>query len=253
MLENLLINSPPVIHGSIGDPGPGPQTLIGGDETAGFYGKMPSAGFINGNLLASEIGLTAGSSANPNVDWLKFASNGKVLYYPIRTFRTSVSWNDIYAVGAVYGDDTNGRYPPAGIPTRKQDATVVINGYLFRVRLISIGPDGVDYSSSITTSSNDSPKPIPETSEWGRLMPNVCSVVTPGMWGKKWASYTPAELGISSGAVCPINSYGANTFYVGAYASNVKYPLLWILQSGKTTKYSNGMWRPILELVGKVE
>ncbi len=41
--------------------GPGPQELIAGDMTAGFFGEVPSSGFITGAELSNAIGLTAGT------------------------------------------------------------------------------------------------------------------------------------------------------------------------------------------------
>lgn len=82
--------------------GPGPQSLSGGDMEAGFFGELPSSELIDGNTLVVMMGLTPGVSdpsiawIDPYADWLKFAYQGKVIFYPKKTFRTSWSGNNIF-------------------------------------------------------------------------------------------------------------------------------------------------------------
>ena len=92
---------------------------LAGDENHGFYGEVPTSQFISGNALATAIGLTEGTSINSTQPWLKFALNGKTLYVAKKHFRHSMSWNDINAVGAVYGTKT-----------------VAIGGKTYKVRLL---------------------------------------------------------------------------------------------------------------------
>ncbi len=60
--------------------GPGPQTLIAGDMTAGFFGEVPVSELITGDDLATTIGLTTGISQHSNEPWLKFALDGNIIY-----------------------------------------------------------------------------------------------------------------------------------------------------------------------------
>lgn len=82
---------------------PGVQIPVGGNSKYGFYGEVAAVDFITGEALCNAIGLTAGILQNSDVNWLKFAKNGSQLLLPMKTFRHTVSWNDINAVGAVWG------------------------------------------------------------------------------------------------------------------------------------------------------
>lgn len=84
--------------------GPGPTSLIGGDLDAGYYGTVSSSEFITGDDLASMLGLTAGTSQYSDTDWLKFSSDGKTIFSPMKPIRHTISWDDINKVNAVYGD-----------------------------------------------------------------------------------------------------------------------------------------------------
>lgn len=111
-------------EGSIDDFGnhPGPKTLLKGTKENGFYGFVQTSemGMINdttdynGNNLALEIGLSAGSSFNSDITLMKFSRNGKVLYVPLTGYRHSIPWDSIYEAGAVYGTGDEGFLPPEG-------------------------------------------------------------------------------------------------------------------------------------------
>ena len=187
--------APPMGHGS--------ETLVAGDSTWGFYGEVASTDFITGDALASAIGLSAGTSQHNTSDWLKFASNGQVILVPKLTFRHSVSWEQIYQAGAVYGDDTNGSNPSGA--ARLQDAVVTVDGFDYRVRLLRgagadptvQGADGLWYGYDIDLSHG---------SEWNRLLypihsgvhtdannPTTHSDPNATPFGS-WASYSDADL-----------------------------------------------------------
>ncbi len=105
--------------------GPGPQELIAGDMTAGFFGEVPTSELITGNDLATQIGLTAGTAQYSTEPWLKFALDGNIIYIAKKPYRHSVSWNDINAVNAVYGD--------ASAPE------IVIGGFSMKASLLTGG------------------------------------------------------------------------------------------------------------------
>lgn len=83
--------------------GPGPQTLIGGDSRAGYYGTISAADFITGDDLARAIGLTAGTAQNSDVDWMKFAYQGETYFIPKKSHRYNISWSHINAANAIDG------------------------------------------------------------------------------------------------------------------------------------------------------
>lgn len=81
----------------------GNKTVIAGDSNYGFYGEVSAEDFISGDDLASLIGLTAGISQNSDAGWLKVIDGSKMLLIAKKTFRHTISWNDINAVNAVFG------------------------------------------------------------------------------------------------------------------------------------------------------
>lgn len=83
---------------------PGPQTLSGGDESGGYFGEVSAIDFISGEDLCSAIGLTAGTLQESDAGWLKYYNNNDIIYVAKRAFRYDISWNDLNAVGAIFGD-----------------------------------------------------------------------------------------------------------------------------------------------------
>lgn len=84
-----------IVHGS--------NTIVAGDSNYGFYGEVSGEDFISGDELANVIGLTAGTSQNSDAGWLKVVDGNKMLLIAKKTFRHTISWNDINAVDAVFG------------------------------------------------------------------------------------------------------------------------------------------------------
>ena len=121
-LSRLAPSSPP----SDFTEAPGGKVLLAGDSSAGFYGFVQPSEFgeitnnpvesqtFNGDNLALALGLSEGTSQYSDVAWMKFSFGGKILFAPVKTLRYGVSWNAIYNVGAVYGDNGVGTVPPNG-------------------------------------------------------------------------------------------------------------------------------------------
>jgi len=93
---------------------PGSKYLWAGDKQAGFFGVVPSAGFIDGLALATALGITSGTAMESDSSWLKYIYKGRIRFTPLRPLRHSITWDAIYNAGAVYGDGTIGTLPPAG-------------------------------------------------------------------------------------------------------------------------------------------
>ena len=83
---------------------PGNSELIAGDNIQGFFGEVSETDLISGDDLAAYLGFTAGYSLNEGSGWVKSMLDGRLLYTAKKTFRRSVSWNDINAVNAIYGE-----------------------------------------------------------------------------------------------------------------------------------------------------
>lgn len=213
--------------------GPGPQELIAGNPGAGFYGEVPVSELITGNLLAAEIGLTAGSAINSNMPWLKFALDGKTLYVARAFYRSSVSWSSINACGAVYGE-----------------TTITIQGDTYKVRLLKGAA-----SDPISGGANSHDPEQSWGSEWNRLfyplIPNPSQKPLSGISGEgivfgEWASYSESIL-----------TYG-NVNRTWCQETNETNTSHRVTRGGTVTYYSpstltsNGVsygWRPVLELV----
>lgn len=81
----------------------GSNTIVAGDSSYGFYGEVSSEDLISGNDLASLIGLTAGTAQNSDAGWLKVVDKNKMLLIAKKTFRHTISWDNINAVNGVFG------------------------------------------------------------------------------------------------------------------------------------------------------
>jgi len=175
--------------------GPGSQELIAGNMTAGFFGEVPTSELITGDDLATQIGLTAGTSQFSNEPWLKFALDDNIIYVAKKPYRHTVSWQHIYQAGAVYGTNDNGSNSSGG--NRLQDANISVDGFSLDVTLLRganadpTGTDSVGYDLAYT-----------HTSEWNRLMYSIHSGVhtatsnpsSPSVPYAQWASYSDSDL-----------------------------------------------------------
>lgn len=211
------------------DTGPGSLFLLAGDEEAGFYGEVASDDFIDGETLASEIGLSDGVSVNRSTPWLKFSYMGKTLFIPKLNIRQNISWRSIYDRGALYGTDDTGVFPTS--EPRTQDAMVTIDGYNYRVRLI-MGQDA-DPARSIGR-------------EWSSLFyPIHITDITVQQWG---INFNNSDIGIE-GRILLQERLAVSTNYVrgidGTKGINSTANLTNINHgSGYLTR-----WRPVLELI----
>lgn len=82
---------------------PGSEVLIAGDSVQGFFGEVSAIDLISGDALCAYLGLTAGISQNSEAGWLKSILDGRYLFTAKKTFRHTISWNDINAVEAIFG------------------------------------------------------------------------------------------------------------------------------------------------------
>lgn len=213
---------------------PGPTTLRGGNLQAGFYGECPTSELITGDKLASMIGLTAGQSINSNEPWLKFSYMDKIEFVAKKPFRYELSWDNINAVNAVFGN-----------------RTVEIKGKTYKVRLMKGKTEGKQNDSRAYQGD------INKGSEWNKLMLPIHKNA-PSSWAypknvnsptANWnVGYTDADLvtHYSNGSRSWCQEYGESTSR-RLYRSNggVSY-------SGSGPSSNAGTvrgWRPVLELV----
>lgn len=211
--------------------GPGPETLIAGDEQAGFFGEVTSNELIDGERLALEIGLSAGVPYHTDEPWLKFAYQGKILYVAKKPFRYGLSFDSISQLGADYGD-----------------VTVTVGNYLFKVRLLT----GADSDpTSIARSTYD---PVgTHNSEWNQLMYRINETEIASDPRPKWATYTDQDLFLGQ----VYHEGGSGTLN---YVSNRHTEWGCVLRGGGEITFFDAThvdnadvhhgWRPVLELIG---
>lgn len=200
--------------------GPGPQRPIAveDDYSAGFFGEVQHTEFIDGPTLARAIGLEVGTPINNDSAWLKYYLRDRILFVAKRPLRRALSWSQINEVGAVYGGP--------------DDATVTINNYNFKVRLL--------------TGGNADPASGPG-GEWDDLIYPVW-VNDPN--GRYWASYTGAELGFvaSRGQIswCQETDVSGPKYRLSRGGINTPVNISGI----DATRINTGDgWRPVLELI----
>lgn len=210
--------------------GPGPFEFIGGDLSAGFYGEIMPEDFINGEELATAVGLNKGIPINNDYPWLKFSLDGRTVFTPLRPIRHSLSWNDLFYSRIVY--NTNG--------TKE----IQINGNLYRVTLFS-GSLSDPYSGS--TSWNTTPEYV-IGSEWHRLMYKVSRS---NEVGEPWYEYSDSELEVNT-STDGRHAWGQETNLSGTdhrIRLGSSSGIHRISSENKDSRSSDHGWRPVLRLL----
>lgn len=123
--------------------GAGPQTLLQGDSTIGYFGTITCGEFIYPSALAATVNVTTTTfpqltMSRPNPLWYKYVRNNKILFIPEGPIAGGVSWNLLYQNGLVYGMDNGGETATAFPQTTlvPQNAKVKIGSDWYRVRLM---------------------------------------------------------------------------------------------------------------------
>lgn len=215
---------------------PGPNRLIGGSLQAGFYGEVPTSEFITGDELARIIGLKAGVSQNSNEPWLKFSYMGKVEFVAKKPFRHSISWNNINAVNAVFGN-----------------RIIEISGSKYKIRLMKGKTEGKQNDSSSYGGA------INRESEWNKLMLPLHQKA-PSNWSYKDNVNSPTEnwnVGYTDNDLLTTRSAGDGSYsWCQEYGESTIYRMI---RGSYGVSYANSNvpeydaksqgWRPVLELV----
>lgn len=205
-------------------------TKESGIEGVLFLGEIPTSELITGTALAAAIGLTAGTSINPDEGWLKWEIDGSTVLYSKKPYRHSVTWNHLSAANAVNG----GR-------------TITINGNVYTVSLpMGLNPKFTKnwIGGNDTEDTHDS--------EWNRLMyPIVINELKASQKGPNQANYPESELGVGQGTAgitwCREVSPGYSTRRIMRGSAGGVARMYHALASEVWSPYG---WRPRLQLVG---
>lgn len=126
--------------------GPGPDKLVAGDISQGFYGILRATEFMTGPELRQRSGhtLPAANDGSLNQRWAKVALNGKTLFVPLGNLFGDASWRSLYRQGLVYGVDSDGPSRAVEVAGRgvNQLRLVEKNGHRYKIRLLKGLPEG---------------------------------------------------------------------------------------------------------------
>ncbi|ANZ48456.1 putative virion structural protein [Erwinia phage vB_EamM_Caitlin] len=241
--------------------GPGPNLLMHGNESYGFFGTVASADFINNNTLLSVAKNLSGipqGSVYPT--WYKYIRNGKVLFVPNVTLGDT-TWQSLYNAGFVYGANNNG---PSGAGSVNQLTTFELNGDLFLVRATKAFPEGVAWDGTLGSYDLDAmPEMVGKFSEYEDLLFPMSSItplrqrmVTVG--DENFNSLLPPLYNNSArntlGVCCQdyANSLllqrgaGYNSYNQSQHNRNT------VRACNRKTKTDTCVWWPVVEYIGRV-
>jgi hypothetical protein len=222
----LGINTPVLTQVSTG---PGPQAILRGDWERGFFGEVTPAEFVDHSEIVLLCGLSSvGANISGSIPWIKCARKGKVLMYPKLPIRSTISWQQLYDKGLVFGRDNNG---PVG--SVNQNTIIEVKGFRYRVRLMKALADGVDQAASVSGTDT----------EWHDIVLSLLATVPAEQTWGNLANYTEAQLGINSSIrwMQELNVAGTATFYRNASLA--------VATAGVTSAGAGYVWQPVLELV----
>ncbi len=211
----------------------GKPTLITSDGGVDWYGEVSSEDLISGDELASLIGLTAGTSQYSDAGWLHVGLDGAELLIAKRPLRHSISWNNINAVNAVYGN-----------------RTIEINGQQYKVRL----PKGANSDPTSATTGFDVVHS--HGSEWNRIFYRLTNDTYRNASNTKASEAPFVHLAQYSEADLVLHSQFGNGSYSWCQETAGSDRVLrgfWgvsrLVRPGPSTVNSYCAWRPVLEKV----
>ncbi|MNM20179.1 hypothetical protein D3C81_305140 [compost metagenome] len=221
--------------------GPGQKWLQAGDEQLGYFGEVAASEMITNAALKTHLGHASGS-VRADQGWLKFFYKGKVIFIGKNTYCSSLTWNNLYAAGGIYGTKDNGKYP-ASTPVNQYKPIVWANGgksyrLIPRAMTCAIDPFEYDQAADILTGN-----------EYSDLMCRLFATNTlPG--SGQWARYTAAQVNMNVVHMGP-ETRGSATNYaaIRGYSGGTGYTSLIGLTKVDASGYSQH-FRMVLEVEG---
>lgn len=227
---------------------PGPKNLISGTMQEGFFGEVSSGELITGDSLASQVGISQGTSQHSTAGWLKFAYKGKIQFIAKKPIRNSISWDAINTAKCVYGDSG--------------DKQIIVDGKIYKVRLMRALDPSINPKAAASAYSGT----VNHGSEWNRLMCQIHEQALNKSWD--YPDNVESDIGILEHSL----GNGTNGMYndVDLVVKSGDGSYSWCQEMGTTTSHrllrglggvsaSNNRtsstatsgygWRPVLELV----
>lgn len=218
--------------------GPGQKWLQAGDEQLGYFGEVAASDMITNANLKTHLGLANGST-RADQGYLKFFYKGKVVFVGKNTFATSLTWNQLYAAGGVYGTKDNGKYPASTPVNQYKPLTWGNGGKSFKLipRAMTCAPEPFENSQDPLVGN-----------EYSDLLGRLFVNTMPG--SGQWGRYTAAQLNMNVVHMGP-ETRGSNTNYasVRGYSGGSVYTSLLSLTKADASGYSQH-FRMVLEVEG---
>lgn len=225
--EGEIVLTPSQLAYQLVDAGPGPKELQSGNWQYGYFGQVSTAEMFT--MLEIATLCNVGGVTDGEAPWNKFIFQGKILYTPIKPARTTVSWNNLYGLGLVFGIDGPGPNDLGLTPTNQLKIVSKGNDD-FIVRL----PRAQPYGSPFT--------PYPT-----KFVGNTeLQLIAPAMYGINVGDWSGPVLSHSSYPGVIQDAWAMEYTSINAAASRNGTSFN---TNGRGTAGASNVWRPILELV----
>lgn len=227
--------------------GPGPQTLISGDQGLGYFGSINAIDFFSQQEIVAVMGLSY-SGSTPLPVWDKWIRNGKILYVPRCVIYPTISYGYLYSKGVVFGTNDNGpawaSAATTGVPTN-QFKTVEKGYFRFIVRC----PTGYD-------DRNNPTRVVPDAATPGdRKFSEIADIFYPAL--NTWVPETQRFPRTGSASPLATINESRDIFCQEKFKTGVASGFN---GSNNTSGYAQGIfnplpatsnygWRPVLELI----
>lgn len=230
MLETLLTSGGSSLV-EYPDSGPGSKLLKFGTEQMGYFGEVTPAELFTISELRSEFNFYAGTDLAQSA-WMKIFVFGKILFVPVNPLINSLTWNNVYDAGLVYGTNDDGVFP--GSTPINQLKLISKGNDTFKIRLFKGGVDDPTAITGRTRLSSSAPELI--GSEYGAAYVALTDFIASGYTGPKFQIYSPS---IWRDVITQTTRLSAKTNFI-----------VYDVGSATPTAKSNAYcgWLPVLEL-----
>lgn len=216
------------------DSGPGSKTLVAGNENLGYFGRVTDGqlyGLNEFNYAVPTPGAEITIPVDTTFGWYKFIRQGKILFLASIPVKNSVSWNQLYESGVLYGTADIGLYPTA---TQTYQRKVVVKQDI---------SDGRYYEMIARTPTGTKDDPY-TASDFGSVGSNEISDFYPFIRDRQLVDPTTSIIQ---------NMLASNVLTINTNSGNIvqcmNRSLTTAANVNKSSVTTTLYWRPILELI----